>query len=89
MTSNNLYTLKPNKIVMYSVDWCPDCRRAKSFFQINHVSVIEINVDNDEKGTAFVREINSGKRIVPTIIFPDGDILVEPSNTQLAKKLGL
>ena len=28
-------------------------------------------------------------RIIPTIVFPDGDILVEPSNSQLAKKLGL
>ncbi len=89
MTANNLYTLQPNQIVMYSVDWCPDCRRSKSFFQNNNISVIEVNVDNDEQGAAFVRGINSGNRVVPTIIFPGGDILVEPSNTQLAEKLGM
>ena len=38
---------------------------------------------------AFVEKVNQGKRIVPTIVFPDGDILVEPSNAQLAAKLGL
>jgi thioredoxin reductase (NADPH) len=38
---------------------------------------------------ALVESINRGKRIIPTIIFPDGDILVEPTNAQLAEKLGL
>jgi hypothetical protein len=33
--------------------------------------------------------VNQGRRIVPTIIFPDGSILVEPSNAELAEKLGL
>jgi mycoredoxin len=89
MTVNDLYTLQPNQIVMYSVDWCLDCKRAKFFFQRNNIPVVEINVDNDEQGALFVRNINSGNRIVPTIIFPSGDVLVEPSNSQLAEKLGL
>jgi mycoredoxin len=89
MTDNDLYTLQPNQIDMYSVDWCPDCKRAKFFFQRNNIPVVEINVDNDEQGALFVRNINSGNRIVPTIIFPGGDILVEPSNSRLAEKLGL
>ncbi|MFC1879812.1 FAD-dependent oxidoreductase, partial [Chloroflexota bacterium] len=36
-----------------------------------------------------VLEVNAGKRIIPTIVFPDGSFLVEPSNAELAKKLGL
>lgn len=38
---------------------------------------------------ALVEQINHGKRIIPTILFPDGSILVEPSNAQLAEKLNL
>ena len=38
---------------------------------------------------AYIEEINNGLRVVPTIVFPDGDILVEPSNAKLAEKLGL
>ncbi len=89
MTANDFYTLQPDKIVMYTVDWCPDCRRVKLFLFNHKIPVIEINIDNDEQGAAFVRKINSGNRSVPTVIFPGGDILVEPSNTQLAEKLGM
>jgi thioredoxin reductase (NADPH) len=38
---------------------------------------------------AYVEKVNNGLRSVPTMIFPDGDILVEPSNAALAQKLGL
>lgn len=38
---------------------------------------------------AYVEKVNNGMRIIPTIVFPDGSILVEPSNAELAKKLGL
>ncbi len=86
MTANNLYTRQTNEIVMYSVDWCPDCRRAKFFFKRNNISVVEVNVDKDEQGALFVREINSGARSVPTIIFPDGTIMVEPSSDELSEK---
>jgi mycoredoxin len=86
MPTNNLYTRQPTEIIMYSVDWCPDCKRAKFFFKRNHIDVVEVNVDVDEQGAAFVREVNSGKRSVPTIIFPDGTVLVEPSTEQLSEK---
>jgi len=86
MTAKDLYTLQPSQLVMYSVDWCPDCRRAKFFLERNTVSVVEVNVDNDKQGELFVRKINSGNRIVPTIIFPDGYIMVEPSNEELEAK---
>ncbi len=86
MTASNLYTRQPTEIVMYSVDWCPDCKRAKFFFKRNNINVVEVNVDNDEQGAAFVREVNSGTRSVPTIIFPDGSIMVEPSTEELAEK---
>jgi mycoredoxin len=86
MTANNLYTRQPAEIVMYSVDWCPDCRRAKFFFKRNNIPVIEVNVDTDEQGASFVREINSGARSVPTIVFPDGSIMVEPSADELTEK---
>ena len=86
MNTEDLYTLKPSQLIMYSVDWCPDCRRAKFFFKRNAVPVIEVNVDNDKEGEMFVRNINSGNRVVPTIILPDGNIMVEPSNEELEAK---
>ncbi|MCL4528453.1 MAG: FAD-dependent oxidoreductase, partial [Chloroflexi bacterium] len=88
-TNGDLYNLKPSSIMVYGAVWCPDCKRAKQFFGEQCVQYNNVDIDEDPKGIAFVETINDGKRIIPTIIFPDGEILVEPSNAQLAQKLGL
>lgn len=36
-----------------------------------------------------VGRANEGKQIIPAIGFPDGSLLVEPDNAELARKLGL
>ena len=76
-------------IRMYGANWCPDCRRAKAFFGEQRVHYDYIDVDRHPEAIADVERINHGMRSIPTIIFPDGSILVEPSNTELAQKLGL
>jgi thioredoxin reductase (NADPH) len=76
-------------IIVYSTVWCSDCKRAKKFFGEQRIPYINIDIEHDAEAMAYVEKINHGKRIIPTILFPDGDILVEPSNAQLAAKLGL
>ena len=78
-----------SKIIMYGSDWCGDCRRARRFFEQHKIPYEWINIDRDRKAEAYVREVNRGNRSVPTIVFPDGDILVEPDNDELANKFGL
>jgi thioredoxin reductase (NADPH) len=80
---------KSETIVVYSTIWCPDCKQAKKFFGEQRIPYINIDIEQDAEAMAFVEQINQGKRIVPTIVFPDGEVLVEPSNAQLASKLGL
>ena len=77
------------QIKVYSTVWCPDCKRAKHFFAENRVSYTNIDIEQDATAMAFVEKANHGMRIIPTIVFPDGSILSEPSNAQLAEKLGL
>ena len=84
--STDLYSLKPAQIVMYSVEWCPDCRRAKYFFKRKNIDVLEVDVNADKKAEVFVKELNNGNRSVPTIIFPDGSMMVEPSTEELEEK---
>lgn len=76
-------------IVVYSTIWCSDCKRAKKFFGEQRIPYVNIDIEHDEGAMAFVEQVNQGKRIIPTIVFPDGEIMVEPSNAQLAAKLGL
>jgi mycoredoxin len=72
---------------MYSTPWCGDCRRAKRVFEQHGVAYTEIDIERDPTAAERVARINGGMRSVPTILFPDGSILVEPSNTQLLAKL--
>jgi thioredoxin reductase (NADPH) len=76
-------------IRLYGAFWCPDCRRAKQFFGEQRIPYQYIDIEKDPTAMALVEQINHGKRIIPTILFPDGTILVEPSNAQLAEKLNL
>lgn len=76
-------------IVVYATEWCFDCRRARQFLDQNHISYRWVNIDRDKEGEQFVKNTNRGMRSVPTILFPDGSVLVEPSNTQLAEKFGV
>jgi thioredoxin reductase (NADPH) len=82
-------TNKESNIVIYSTTWCSDCKRAKKFFGEQRIPYTNIDIEENPEFVAVVEKINEGKRSVPTIVFPDGTILVEPSNAQLAEKLGL
>jgi thioredoxin reductase (NADPH) len=81
--------MKPASIMVYSTVWCPDCKRAKQFFGEQRVQYVNVDIEQDSQALAFVEKINQGKRVIPTIIFPDGGVLVEPSNAELATKLNL
>lgn len=77
------------EIKVYGAPWCPDCRRAKQFLGEQRLEYDWIDIDKDAAAAGFVREKNAGKQIIPTVVFPDGTFLVEPSNDELAVKLGL
>lgn len=77
------------EIIVYGTYWCPDCRRSKQFLGEQRVPYLWVDIEKDEAARAYVEQINHGKRITPTIVFPDGTILVEPSNAELAAKIGL
>ncbi len=76
-------------IVMYSASWCPDTRRARAFLDEYHIPYQNIDLDEHPEYVEFVKSVNNGKRVIPTLVFPDGTILSEPSNQQLAEKLGI
>ena len=74
---------------MYGTNWCGDCRRAKLFFSEYRIPYNWVNVDEDREASDLITEMNNGYRSVPTIVFDDGAILVEPLASELALKLGI
>ncbi len=79
--------MSDNKIIMYGTTWCGDSRRAKKTFEEYQIEFDWIDIDRNKDAEIKVKEINNGNRSVPTIIFSDGSILVEPSNQTLKNKL--
>ena len=73
-------------IKMYVTTWCGDCRMAKRWFDAHGIAYESINIEEDDKAAEYVKRVNQGYRSVPTIVFPDGSILVEPGPRELASK---
>lgn len=76
-----------DRITVYGVKWCPDCRRTKAVFEEKSVPYVWIDIDENKLGERFVLATNRGNRSVPTIIFPDGSMLVEPDTSRLRQTL--
>lgn len=76
-------------ITVYGAHWCPDCRRSRQFLGEHQIPYNWVDIERDKAGEQRVLQKNNGKRIIPTIEFADGSILVEPSNAELAARLGL
>ena len=76
-------------IIVYGAYWCPDCRRSKQFLGEHQVPYDWVDIEEDQMAEKYVMAKNAGKRIIPTIEFQDGSLLTEPSNAELAAKLGL
>ena len=75
---NDLYTIAPAQIAIYVTEYCPDCIRAKNFFEANNIPHLRVGLEGNAKATDFVIKINNGHKSGPTIVFPEGFVLVEP-----------
>jgi glutaredoxin len=76
-------------IKVYGASWCRDCRRSKEFLVQQRIEFEWVDLEAHPEAMADVIAMNDGKRVIPTIVFPDGSHLAEPSNYRLAEKLGI
>jgi thioredoxin reductase (NADPH) len=81
--------MSDTNIKLYGTDWCSDCKRSKKFLGEQRIHYKYINIEENMEGQAYVRELQKGGLTIPTIVFEDGSVLIEPSNAELAAKLGL
>jgi len=76
-------------VTVYGAPWCPDCRRAKRFLAEQRVAYDWVDIDADAEALSAVEKLQQGGRTIPTVVFEDTSHLVNPTNEQLARKLGL
>jgi len=76
-------------VTVFGAPWCPDCKRAKKFLAEQRIPYAWVDIDRDEAGLRHVEELQKGGRTIPTVVFDGKDVLVDPTNEELAHKLGL
>ena len=71
------------ELVMYTTTWCGYCVRLKRFLDGEGLAYREVNIELDPDAAAFVQGVNGGNRTVPTLLFPDGTALSNPTPAQI------
>ncbi|MGE3857653.1 MAG: glutaredoxin domain-containing protein, partial [Dehalococcoidia bacterium] len=66
-------------LIVYGAPWCPDCRRTKKFLGEHRVGYEWVDIEGDAEALAYVERLQQGGRTIPTVVFPDGTFLLEPS----------
>ena len=74
-------------ITMYSTQWCGYCRRLKSQFEREGIEFTIVDIEQDEASAEFVMSVNGGNQTVPTVRFPDGTALTNPTIVQVKAQL--
>ncbi|MCA5893742.1 glutaredoxin family protein [Isoptericola sp. NEAU-Y5] len=77
---------RPLTLTMYGATWCGDCRRAKRVLDTRGVEYVNVDLVADPL-RADDAEAISGRKNIPVVVFPDGDVFVEPTDAELTAKL--
>jgi mycoredoxin len=77
------------QITMYSTPWCGYCQRLKGQLDRAGIAYTEINIEKTPGAAEYVMSVNNGNQTVPTVTFPDGSALTNPSVAQVRAKLGV
>jgi mycoredoxin len=72
---------------MYTTSWCGYCVRLKRMMQREDIHFAEINIEHDESAVDLVMRVNGGNQTVPTVVFPDGSAMTNPTIDQVRGKL--
>jgi mycoredoxin len=70
-------------LTLYTTTWCGHCLRLKRSLDRESIPYTEVNIEEDERAAELVMRVNGGNRTVPTVTFPDGTALTNPSLTQV------
>jgi mycoredoxin len=74
-------------LTIYSTVWCGWCRRLKAQMEREGIDFVEVDIEHDPAAAETVMAVNGGNQTVPTLVFPDGSALSNPSLAQVKAHL--
>lgn len=74
-------------LTIYSTPWCGYCTRLKRQLEREGVAFDDVDIERDPDAERFVKATNGGNATVPTVRFPDGSTLTNPSLREVTARL--
>jgi mycoredoxin len=74
-------------VTMYSTPWCGYCHRLKAQMDREGIAYEVVDIEAHPEAAELVMSVNDGNQTVPTLVFPDGSALTNPSVAQVKEKL--
>lgn len=91
--SEKVTTMKPmtqsaqSPATVYYASWCPYCQRLLQSLDASGTIVDLVDVESDEQASEWVKSVNNGNRVVPTVRYSDGTTATNPSADEVCAKL--
>lgn len=79
--------MSSNVVTMYSTVWCGYCHRLRSQLDREGIEYQVVDIENDPAAADLVMKVNGGLQTVPTLVFPDGSALTNPTLAQVKAQL--
>jgi mycoredoxin len=74
-------------LTMYTTTWCAFCKRLKRQLAAEGIEMTEVDIEQDPAAADYVMSVNGGFQTVPTVVFPDGSALTNPSAAAVKERL--
>lgn len=75
------------QLTMFTTTWCGFCRNLKSQLARAGIEMAEVDIERDPAAAQYVMSVNGGNQTVPTVLFPDGTSMTNPSAKQVKARL--
>jgi mycoredoxin len=75
------------QLTMYTTQWCGYCRNLKRQLARDGIEMDEVDIERDPAAAEYVMSVNGGNQTVPTVVFPDGSAMTNPSAAQVRARL--
>ena len=77
------------QMTIYSTPWCGYCHRLMKQLDREGVGYDVVDIEQVPSAAEYVMSVNGGNQTVPTVVFPDGTALTNPSLAQVKERLAV
>ena len=79
----------PAPMTIYSTPSCGYCHRLMKQLDREGVGYAVVDIEQDPSAADYVMSVNGGNQTVPTVVFPDGSALTNPSAKEVTARLAV